>query len=63
MKKLIEYIKEVRIEMQKVSWPTRNELMSATMLVIVLSLLMAVYVYVCDQVVNRIIGLLLKIHL
>jgi preprotein translocase subunit SecE len=63
MKKLIEYIKEVRIEMQKVSWPTRNELMSATMLVIILSLLMAVYVYVCDQVVNRIIGLLLKIHL
>jgi len=63
MKKLIEYIKEVRIEMQKVSWPTRNELMGATMLVIILSLLMAVYVYVCDQVVNRIIGLLLKIHL
>jgi preprotein translocase subunit SecE len=63
MQKLIQYLKDVRAEMIKVSWPARNELMGATMLVIVLSLLMAVFVYTCDQVINRIVGLLLKINL
>jgi preprotein translocase subunit SecE len=63
MQKLIQYLKDVRAEMMKVSWPARNELMGATMLVIVLSLLMAVFVYSCDQVINRIVGLLLKINL
>jgi preprotein translocase subunit SecE len=63
MQKLIQYLKDVRAEMMKVSWPARNELMGATMLVIVLSLLMAVFVYTCDQVINRIVGLLLKINL
>ncbi|HUI93714.1 MAG TPA: preprotein translocase subunit SecE [Chitinivibrionales bacterium] len=63
MNKLIQYLKDVRAEMGKVSWPARNELMGATWLVIVLSLLMAIFVYTCDQVINRIIGLLLKINL
>ena len=63
MQKIIQYLKDVRAEMIKVSWPPRNELMGATMLVIVLSLLMAVFVYTCDQVINRIVGLLLKINL
>ncbi len=63
MQKLVQYLKDVRSEMMKVSWPTRNELLNATMLVIVLSLMMAVFVYACDQVINRIVGLLLKINL
>ena len=63
MQKIIQYLKDVRAEMLKVSWPTRNELFGATMLVIVLSLLMAVFVYLCDQVINRFVGLLLRINL
>jgi preprotein translocase subunit SecE len=63
MQKFIQYLKDVRAEMIKVSWPSRNELFGATMLVIVLSLIMAVFVYACDQVINRIVGLLLKINL
>jgi preprotein translocase subunit SecE len=63
MQKIIQYLKDVRAEMLKVSWPTRNELFGATLLVIVLSLLMSVYVYLCDQVINRIVGLLLRINL
>ena len=63
MQKFIQYLKDVRAEMIKVSWPSRNELVGATLLVIVLSLMMAVYVYACDQVINRIVGMLLKINL
>ncbi len=63
MQKFIQYLKDVRAEMIKVNWPTRAELFGATLLVIVLSLIMAVYVYGCDQVINRLVGLLLKINL
>lgn len=49
--------------MMKVSWPARNELLGATVLVIVLSILMALFVYACDQVINRLVGLLLQINM
>jgi preprotein translocase subunit SecE len=63
MQKIIQYLKDVRLEMMKVSWPTRHELFGATLLVVVLSILMAVFVYVCDQIINRLVGFLLQINL
>jgi preprotein translocase subunit SecE len=63
MQKLIQYLKDVRAELIKVSWPARNELVGATVLVIILSIMMAIFVYACDQVINRLVGLLLQINL
>jgi preprotein translocase subunit SecE len=63
MQKIIQYLKDVRAEMIKVSWPAKNELLGATVLVIVLSLLMSIFVYTCDQIINRIVGLLLQINM
>ena len=63
MQKILQYLKDVRAEMIKVSWPNRHELLGATVLVIVLSLLMSVFVYACDQVINRLVGLLLQINM
>jgi preprotein translocase subunit SecE len=63
MQKLIQYLNDVRAELNKVSWPARNELFGATVLVIVLSLMMAIFVYACDQIINRLVGLLLQINL
>ena len=63
MQKFIQYLKNVRSEMGKVAWPSREELTGATMLVIFLSLVLAVYVFACDQVLVNVIGFLLKINL
>jgi preprotein translocase subunit SecE len=46
----------VRSEMLKVTWPTWNELTGATILVIILSLIMSLFVKICDMG----IGALLK---
>ena len=43
-----EFLKEVRIEIPKVSWPSRKELRSATVVVIVMTLLMAGIVWILD---------------
>jgi preprotein translocase subunit SecE len=59
MNKLIEYLKNVRVEMAKVSWPTRQEVTSATVLVVVLSAAVSAFVFACDKVLNFVIGSLL----
>jgi preprotein translocase subunit SecE len=49
MKKIISYIKEAYSELvHKVSWPTRQELSSSTVIVMTASLIMAVVVFVID---------------
>jgi preprotein translocase subunit SecE len=63
MQKIIQYLKDVKAEMVKVSWPTRHELFGATMLVIVFSLMMALFVYACDFIINRLMGLLLQVNM
>lgn len=42
-KKVIQYFKEVRQEMSKVTWPTRQETIRQTTLVIVISLTVALF--------------------
>ncbi len=60
MNKFIQYLKEVRSELIKVSWPTRNEVTGATTLVIVLSLAVAIFVKLCDWVLSSVLNLLLN---
>jgi preprotein translocase subunit SecE len=60
MNKLFGYLKDVRTEMAKVSWPTREEVVGGTTLVVVLSLAMAVVVKLFDLVLSKLLGLLLN---
>ena len=43
-----EFLKEVRIEIPKVSWPSRKELQASTIVVITMTLIMAGIVAVLD---------------
>jgi len=60
MDKLIQYLKDVRSEMAKVSWPQRNEVTGATVLVVVLSIVFSIFVYGCDKLLLYFVGLFLK---
>ena len=49
MKKIINYIKETYSELvHKVSWPTRKELTSSAVVVLVASIIIAIVVWVID---------------
>lgn len=48
MNALVEYIKAVRAEFTHVSWPTRNQAIAYTALVIGISLFVAVLLGLCD---------------
>ena len=55
-----EFIKEVRVESGKVSWPTRTELRDSTIVVIVTVLLVSAFVGVVDRVLSMGVGLLFR---
>ena len=47
-----DFLKEVRVEATKVSWPSRKELRDSTMVVIVMTAIMALIIFVLDQILN-----------
>jgi len=59
MERLSEYLRNVRTELAKVSWPTRREVAGATLLVVVLSIAVSLFVALCDFVLNKILAILL----
>jgi len=48
MSKIIQFFKEVRIEMAKVIWPTTRQLVTYTIIVIVAGLLLAAFLGALD---------------
>ena len=55
-----EFLKEVRVESTKVSWPTRNELRDSTIVVIVTVIIVTAFVGVVDRVLTLGVGLLFR---
>ena len=58
-KKVTDFFAEVKVEMKKVTWPTREELVESTKLVIVASIVVTVFIGVVDNILSAIIKLLL----
>jgi preprotein translocase subunit SecE len=44
------FLKEVRAEMKKVTWPSRNEVYSTTIVVIIATLFFGFYLYFMDLI-------------
>jgi len=61
LRQLLQYIKDVRVEMAKVTWPTRQEVLAGTMLVSVLSVVVSIFVKLFDVALSKILGLVLKL--
>lgn len=57
MSKLTEYLKETKGELKHVSWPTRRQALVFTALVVVFSLIMAIFLGVFDFLFIRALNL------
>ncbi len=49
------YIQKVREEMNKVKWPGQDELISNTVVVIIASLALALFIFGADQVLSTVL--------
>jgi len=55
-----QFLRESKMELKKVKWPTKKELLAATGVVIFLSLLMAVYFGIVDFCLIKIIKAVIR---
>jgi len=52
LEKVAKFLKEVNAELHKVTWPTKDELIGSTIVVIVVSIIVAVFIGVVDRVLT-----------
>lgn len=55
MNSLIQYLKDTRGELQHVTWPTRRQAISYTIIVIIISILTSLYLGFFDFLFTRLI--------
>lgn len=51
-----QYVQESRAELRKVTWPTRDETVQLTTAVIAMTLSVAVFLALVDELLNRIVS-------
>ncbi|MEX0617004.1 MAG: preprotein translocase subunit SecE [Candidatus Woykebacteria bacterium] len=56
----VNYLNDVRLEMSRVTWPTRSQTVRMTALVIVLSLVIGAFLGGLDFVLTKILALLVS---
>ncbi len=54
------FLKEVREELKKVVWPTRDEVIRLTSVVIIVSLIVGLYLGGIDFILTKILALVIK---
>ncbi len=56
----LQFLREVRVELKKVTWPSRAEVIGSTAVVIVASFLFAFFLGAVDLVLQSLLGLVLR---
>lgn len=57
----LQYLKEVRQETKKVTWPTRKETIASTIAVFIMVTLVSIFLFLSDQVLAWLVSLVLGI--
>jgi preprotein translocase subunit SecE len=55
MEKIKEFLLDVQKEMKKVSWPTQKELVDYTIVVVIFTIILAVFIFGVDQVYSTVL--------
>ncbi|HNR68337.1 MAG TPA: preprotein translocase subunit SecE [bacterium] len=56
--KAVKFLHDVNTEMSKVSWPTRGELKGQTIIVIAVSVFFALFIFIVDHILSRLMTLI-----
>ncbi|MBN2831194.1 MAG: preprotein translocase subunit SecE [Candidatus Omnitrophica bacterium] len=58
--KPINFLKEVRVELSKVAWSTRRELLASTIVVIVVTIILGFFIGIIDAILSKLLTILFK---
>ena len=56
LKNILDYVKSVRGEWFKIVWPSRDSVVRATIMILFVSGLAALFFFIVDSVLNAIVG-------
>ena len=57
---IIKYLKETRAELRKVSWPSRQEALNLTLIVVAFTVFMAALLGIIDYIFAWVFGLIIR---
>ena len=55
MEKIKKFLKEVLGELRKVTWPSKDELVGSTIVTIVVSLVVAIFIGIVDRILTLVV--------
>jgi len=58
--RITNYFKGVRAEVARVSWPSRNEIISLTALILILVVLVTLYIWGVDGILGTMVKVLVR---
>ena len=59
MQNILTFVQSVKLELTKVTWPTRKETLATTGVVIIIVCIVSLYLGVCDVVLSKLLRFLL----
>jgi preprotein translocase subunit SecE len=59
MQKITTFLESVKIELGKVTWPTRKETVATTGVVVMITFLISLYLGGCDIILSKLMRLIL----
>ena len=60
IKKIIQFLKEVKNELKKVTWPARKEVINSTIVVLIATAIITIFLYIVDVGLSRLVGIIIK---
>jgi preprotein translocase subunit SecE len=57
-RKINKFIQDVKTEMAKVSWPSKEQLKGTTIIVIVLSIILSVFILITDKLLEGLLNII-----
>jgi preprotein translocase subunit SecE len=58
--KVVGFFNDVKLEMGKVSWSTRDELIGSTIVVIVSLAILSVFIGICDVILSAAVNIIMS---
>jgi len=53
VQKVIKFLKETRTEMTKITWPTKNEIIGSTIVTVVVSIVVSIFIGAVDFILDK----------
>lgn len=53
------FFKDIKLEMGKVSWPTKDELIGSTVIVLVSLALLSIFIGICDAGLSALVNIIM----